>query len=347
MKYLVRSASLTGFPDMVELYGQRPLALLDAAGIPAAALQNPELYLPYPALAKLMTLAAQRCKAADFGARLGSRQGLEVVGALGTMLCLQARVGEALTLINRHVGFHARGVSINVRTDEQQIALEMHLAFSKQVKCAQLLALSMALLVRSVAQLHGTALRPTQLELSIPTPRDPRGWRSAYGCMPKFDAAVSRVIYPVRLLELPVRIADSLRERLNAQWRGQIRLSTQSLTLTQQVERAMVALLPTGDCNLESVAGLVELHPRVLQLRLQKESLSFGALLQSTRRQLACEHLARSDIDVTTLAMNLGFGDIAVFSRAFRSWTGVSPRTWRQQQLTSTAGKGSGTERFG
>lgn len=334
MNFLVRSGGLIGFSELVELYGQRPLALLDAAGIPTAALQNPELYLPYPSLAKLLTLSARRCKAPEFGARLGSRQGLEVVGALGTLLCLQARVGDALALISRNLGFHARGVSVEVVSDDRQIVLELRLAFSNQVDCTQLLALSVALLARCVAQLHGTALRPLQLDLAIPAPEDLRGWRTAYGCMPRFGAAVSRVVYPAKLPSLPVQIPDSLRHRLNAQWRGQGREHARTPTLTQQVERAIVALLPTGDCNLEGVARLVELQPRVLQLRLQKESLSFGTLLRAVRERLAREHLARSDIDLTSLAMNLGFGDLAVFSRAFKSWAGMAPSQWRRKHWT-------------
>lgn len=329
VKYLVRSGALNGFPELVDSYGQDPYALLDAAGIPAAALRDPELYVSYPALARLMNEAARRCRAPDFGARLGSRQGLEIVGALGTLLCLQREVGEALTLINRHIGFHARGISIDMQARDGEIALDMRLAFSAQVDCTQLLALSMALLVRSVAQLHGTALRPIHVALAIAQPADLRGWRSAYGCLPEFEAPLSGVRYPADVISLPVRIADSLRERLSAQWRGQNPQARVTVTLVQQVERAIVALLPTGDCSLERVARLVELAPRVLQLRLQREALSFGDLLRRTRERLAREHLAHSDTDLSSLAMNLGFGELAVFSRAFKAWTGLSPRAWR------------------
>lgn len=330
MKYLVRSGGLIGFAELVELHGHSPVDLLEDAGIPMAALQDPELYLPYPALARLMALAAERCRASDFGARLGSRQGLEVVGALGTLLCLQAQVGEALTLLNRHVGFHARGVSVEVFSDKRSVTVELRLAFGDQLDCTQLIALSVALLVRSIMQLHGTSLRPEKVELEVPKPADLRGWRSAFGCMPQFDSTTSRVQYPIELLSLPVRIPDSLRQRLNAQWRGGSQ-QNETVSLTKQVERAIVALLPTGDCNIERVAHLVELHPRNLQLRLQQEDMSYGQLLREVRENLAREHLARSDVDLTSLAMNLGFGELAVFSRAFKSWTGLSPRKWRQK----------------
>lgn len=334
MNYLVRSGALIGFPELVELYGHSPSDLLEEVGIPVAALRDSELYLSYPAVARLFSLAAERCKAPDFGARLGSRQGLEVVGALGTLLCLQAQVGEALTLINRHVGFHARGVSVEVLPDARSVTLELRLAFSHQMDCTQLLALSVALLARSISQLHGTSLRPEKVELAVPPPTDLRGWRNAYGCMPHFDSPVSRVQYPAALFSLPVRIPDSLRHRLSAQWRGG--RQPEEVELPRQVQRAVVALLPTGDCSIERVAHLMDLHPRSLQLRLRREGLGYGKILRDVREMLAREHLSRSDIDLTSLAMNLGFGELSAFSRAFKSWTGFSPRRWRQQRQVAS-----------
>ncbi len=333
MKYIVRCGALTGFSELVELYGKSPSDLLEEVKIPVAALKDPELYLPYPALARLITLAAVRCNAPDFGARLGSRQGLEVVGALGTLLCLQNKVGDALTLINRHVGFHARGASVEVLQELNTVSLELRISFSDQVDCDQLIALSMALLVRSVAQLHGTPLRPLKVDLAVSQPADLQGWRSAYGSMPKFHMPVSRVQYPLQILSLPIRIPEIFRQRLNAQWRGGWQ-NKMPVSLPQQVERAIVALLPTGDCSLSRVASLVELTPRILQLRLQQEDLSYGELLRKAREKLAFEHLTRSDIDLTSLAMNLGFGELAIFSRTFKSWTGLSPRNWRKRRLS-------------
>lgn len=330
MKYLVRSGSLSSFPELVEELGQKPLALLDEVDLPVRALQEPDLYIPYHKLAELLTLAAQRCRAPDFGVRLGSRQGLDVVGALGTWLCLQPRLSDALALIQKNVSFHARGVDISTNVDGEQISLVMSLAIARQTDCSQLLALSMALLARSLAQLHGTDLKPISVEFALPAPRDPRPWKRAFGTQPVFGTATTRLIYPASLPDLPVRIDTAVRERLSAQWRGDQKQAP--VRLDRQVERAIVALLPTGDCNLERVAHLVDLQPRTLQAQLQRDQLSFGILLRQAREKLAREHLANSDIDLTTLAMNLGFGELAVFSRAFKTWTGVSPRAWRSQE---------------
>src|SRR5271157_2803892 len=105
VKYLVRSGGLLGFSELVEELGQSLLALLDEVGLPPKALYDPDLYISYRKLADLLAVAAQRCRAPDFGVRLGGRQGLEVLGALGTWICLQPNVGDAVALVQRSLGF--------------------------------------------------------------------------------------------------------------------------------------------------------------------------------------------------------------------------------------------------
>lgn len=330
MQYLVRSGGLLGFPEFVEELGQSPLKLIEAVGLPVGALHDPDLYLPYPLLAELFTLAARRCREPDFGVRLGSRQGLEVAGALGSWMCLQDRVGDAMSLFQKNLGFHARGLRIDVDADRRHVVLEIRLAFSDETDCDQLLALATAVVARGTAQMHGTGLNPEEVALALPAPRDDRAWRSAFSRKPRFEAPLTRIVYPSALLQLPVRVEPAVRARLSTQWRGtwQQRLP---VGLRQQVERAIVALLPTGECDLERVAQIVNVHPRSLQRRLGRESSGFGQVLREMREKLAREHLAHGSIDLTSLAMNLGFGELAVFSRAFKSWTGLSPREWRRQ----------------
>ncbi|NGY03367.1 AraC family transcriptional regulator [Solimonas terrae] len=171
----------------------------------------------------------------------------------------------------------------------------------------------MALLARSIAQLHDDQLWPLRVEFALPAPRDTRSWQRTFGVRPVFGSAATRLVYPLAQLNLPVHISAEARERLGTQWRGDERQAP--IALERQVERAIVALLPTGDCSLARVASLVDLQPRTLQAQLQQQRLNFSLLLQQAREKLAREHLARSDIDLTTLAMNPGFGELA-FSAA-------------------------------
>ena len=327
MQYFVRSGGLLGFGEWVRENGGNPNTLMAEIGLSPAALYDSDLYIPYPTLARLMTLAAQRCGRADFGVQLGMRQGLEAVGALGSVMCLQANLGDALRLMQRNLEFHARGVLIEISRGERWLELTMDFAFAGDEDCEQLTGLSLALLCRCLQQLQTDARPPLALELKGGAPPS---YRALFGCEPVVGARRNSLIYPVELLAQPVSVAAELRGRLSHQW--QHHRQQPGRDLRQQLERAITALLPTGECNLAMVARIVGLHPRVLQQRLAEQGSSFSAVLENRRLHLAREHLAHSDIDVTTLALNLGYAELAVFSRAFKRWQGMSPRQWRRQQ---------------
>lgn len=336
MQYFVRSGALIGFPELVRRYDENPSELLRSVELSTAVLHDPDLYIPYLSLAKLLEAAAVACEAPDFGIQLGYRQGLEAVGALGSVLCLQPSVGDALVMLQKNLGFHARGVAIDVQAEGEHIDLSMRFAFADQIACDQLSALSMMLMARGIEQLHGQSEKPQQLWLAFADHRIQTLCERRFGCPVLLGQTENRLRYRIAGLAEPTAVAPELRARLSKHWRGDWQQSL-DVSLSQQVERAITALLPTGECNLPTVARIVQMHPRSLQMRLKQDQSSFGLLLQNTRLRLACQHLQNSDIDLTTLAMNLGFAELAVFSRSFKQWTGQSPRAWRKTAGTASS----------
>lgn len=330
MDYFVRSGGLTGFSELVRELGYSPGALLRQMGLGAAVLQNPDLYIPYSTLAELLSLAARECHCPDFGVRLGGRQGLHVVGALGSLMCLQSTLPDALTMMQRNLDFHARGVRVDVDTQGDTLETRLSFAFENQLDCSQLTALSLALLFRSISQLHQSPLRLTDVHLRIPRPASPEHYQDIFKAPIFFDVAENNLRYPIALLNTPVDPSPALRQALSNQWRGTVP-SSRSDSLPQHIEQVVTALLPTGECNLNMVAKVTEMNPRSLQLRLQAMGSGFTQIQQRVRLRLACHYLKNSDIDLTALALNLGFAELSVFSRAFKKWTGKSPRQWRNQ----------------
>jgi AraC-like DNA-binding protein len=330
MNYFVRSGSLLGFAELVRELGQDPARLLREVGLSQGVMQSPDLYMPYRSLADVLRLAARRCNTPDFGVRLGSRQGLEVIGALGSCLCLQTSVGEALQLLQKNMDFHAQGLNVAISTSASTFAIHFAFAFADQADCEQLSALTLAQFVRGIAQLHSADLPPLETRLRLRQPNNTAAFEHALRSPVQFAQAENGLTYPLGLLEQPVAVERDRRSYLTQQWRSGWQRSA-PVSLALQVERAIDALLPTGECNLTMVAKLVELHPRVLQQRLKAQGSSFAAALKTTRLKLAQYHLGNSTVDLTTLAMSLGFADLTAFSRAFKQWSGMSPRRWRQQ----------------
>ncbi len=245
----------------------------------------------------------------------------------------QPSVGDSFALVQKNLTFHARGVYFLQRSTAKQITIE--LAFSEALSAStnldQSIALTVSNLVLLLDQLAGHRFAPLAIELAISDPGNRQKHDFGFSCPVHFDRPVNRVRFVPELFTLPVAVTDELQQFLSLHWRAADASSPSlQIDLRDQVKRAVLALLPTGECNLQEVAELVELSPRMLQKRLQKQGLRFSQILSQARMDVAKQHLRYSDINLTELTLNLGFEDPAVFSRAFKLWTGSSPRHWRQ-----------------
>ncbi|WP_220636938.1 AraC family transcriptional regulator [Georgfuchsia toluolica] len=101
-------------------------------------------------------------------------------------------------------------------------------------------------------------------------------------------------------------------------------------SLTLQVRGALRAALPKNR-TLPDLARAMFVSPRTLHRHLEEEGTSFRTIRDGLRRELAIEWLTKSDIPLQQIATGLGFSDAAAFYRAFSTWTGEGPRSYRQR----------------
>jgi AraC-like DNA-binding protein len=97
----------------------------------------------------------------------------------------------------------------------------------------------------------------------------------------------------------------------------------------ERVRGALLETLPAGDSTITAVTHHLATSPRTLQRQLQLEGSSFQAVLADTREQLARHYLAHSAMITAEIAYLLAYEDTNSFYRAFRSWTGSTPDSFR------------------
>lgn len=84
--------------------------------------------------------------------------------------------------------------------------------------------------------------------------------------------------------------------------------------------------------TLEEVADALTMSARTLRRKLDQEGISFRAVVDEERRQIALQLLDGSDMKLDELAIHLGYTDTASFTRAFRRWMECSPGEYRKSQ---------------
>ena len=99
----------------------------------------------------------------------------------------------------------------------------------------------------------------------------------------------------------------------------------------REVERHVEPLLPSGTIRIESVARALGCSRQTLYRRLKAEGVTFAQLLDGLRHRLALRFVREQGLSVKEASWRLGFSEPAAFSRAFKRWTGTTPRAMRSR----------------
>jgi AraC-like DNA-binding protein len=87
--------------------------------------------------------------------------------------------------------------------------------------------------------------------------------------------------------------------------------------------------------SINKVAKEMAVSVRTLQKRLESEGVVFSDLYKEIRQRLAKKYL-RENYTVEQITYLLGFSEPSVFRKAFKKWSGVTPREYRESTLTMT-----------
>lgn len=100
-------------------------------------------------------------------------------------------------------------------------------------------------------------------------------------------------------------------------------------SLSTQLVRVLKNSIETGMATIEQCASQLHITPRTLLRKLKDEGTSFQQIKDIIRRDKAIYLLSEKSLPVYLVAEKVGYSDPAVFTRAFRKWTGDSPREYR------------------
>lgn len=97
-------------------------------------------------------------------------------------------------------------------------------------------------------------------------------------------------------------------------------------SIRARVESILIPILHRGEPNIDEVAKDMGFSHQTLYRKLKGEGVTFEKLLDELRYKLALHYLNGKKVSVSETAYLVGFSDSSAFSRAFKRWTGTSPR---------------------
>jgi AraC-like DNA-binding protein len=325
--------TLRGLPAVLEQFDVPSEPILRAAGLTRADLEDPERTASFTDLDRLIGTCVRRTKCTHFGLLMSRHVNLQTFGIAGRLALNAPSVGAALQDLAAYFVLHDSGGVPNVAIHDGTATFAYGIHAPGVRNSEQVYDLSVGAMVNIMRQLCGPRWRPDVLLLPRKRPPDLRPYREILAAPLRFDSVQAAVLFPAAWLSRPVANSDPLLHDVLAD-RATAALAGQDPLLHADVRRTIRLLLTGGDCSRTEVARRLGMRERTFGRRLQETGTTFQALLDEARLALAQQLLHDTRLPVARVASALGYHDPTVFTRAFRRWTGQTPRGFRASLAT-------------
>lgn len=321
---LTRASTIGPIADVIEASGGLVARVFRASELPQELIAQPNSLILLSDQLRLVENAAREIGDDAFAARLSTTGGIEGLGPYGQLLLSFDSLGAAITK-----GYPKYASLLQAATRMDLVVREGLARWSYQITAPiatgrqrnEILAIGYMLnILRHFAGPHWTPK-------AILVPGVLQGRRQIEDV---FASNVIRgeratVVFPADLLDLP---NPSLRP-----WRESHDEIPGDREFVGVVEHMIRLGLLENSPGIDQIAARLRLSRRTLQRRLAALGVTFERLAEGVVFAQARARLDAKQQPITDIALELGYSDPAHFSRAFRRWTGETPRDWRTRQL--------------
>jgi AraC-like DNA-binding protein len=322
--------ALAAVPEVLREHGVDPGAVLAAVGIDPARLQDPHSTVSFSAMGRLAAQCVAITGCLHFGLLVGAREGLQALGLVGFLAQHSPDVGTGLRNLVAHLRHYQRGAVTTLSSEGNAACLGFDIYMSQVEGQDQIYDGAIAVYTNILRALCGPAWRPTEVAFAHGRPVDVRPYKRFFGAPLRFDAGQTCIAFPAAWLTQPVPGAEPILYRILLRQVDALDAGA-GAGFAAALRGIVRALLVSRRCSVDEAAGLFGIHRRTLHRRLKREGVTFDALVENVRADLAQELLAARDTPLSEVATRLGYCDVSAFSRAFRRWFGTTPARWRSE----------------
>lgn len=324
-----RIGPIRQLPGLLADQGVDPAPVLRRAGVGPDLFDDPHGTIPYPQLGTLLHEAAQAARSPHFGMMVGATCGIENLGLPGTIAAQAPNLGQALQDIVEHVPDHYRASSVSVTVEADLAVFQFSLL--ADVPGAEFIREgSVAIMVRVIRDLCGANWAPDRVRLAHRRTGPASPYAAYFRAPVAFNTGENAVIFPAAMLAraFPGRQPGD-RHALKQEAR---RATTRHGALADRVRHQIAEGLPRARADEISVARALAMDRSTLRRHLAREGTTFRAISHEVHFAHARHLIRDTDLSLADIASLLGYAEPAVFTRAFRRWSGMSPSDWRKAE---------------
>jgi AraC-like DNA-binding protein len=300
---------------------------------------DPYERIPLARFVNFLEATAQALGDSSLGAKLGARSRTEDLGVIGVMFLASTNLQIALGQLRKF---------FPVLQSETRVELDAHCAMPEFVY--QILGptiwprrqdaeLTLSMTCSAIRSLLGECWSPVEVHFEHDRAQhDPRELDTAlleiFRAPVLFNQSANRLILDPHDLVRPLASrTDRMVPHLERHLKDLMRIRESVFdSCASQVSHIISERLGREDIEVHSIAAEMGLSSRTLQRRLAEEGTSLRDLVRRHRSHIVDRLLKDPKTKMTVIAHDVGYSDATTLSRAFKNWSGDTPRDHRVVQ---------------
>ncbi len=241
-------------------------------------------------------------------------------------------MGEALSVLGEYRNRINTNLMLRIERFDGLALLREVFTFDPPLFSRQSDDLAIAVLDRMCRTVVGSSWQPISISFRYePPPPSERGiYKRLFECPVEFGSEFDGIL-----------IDSNVFDRPNPQAQPALALHARNLvgamvdpgerTMVEEVEQAILILMPAGRATIEAVAGTLGINVRTLQRRLVEEGTNFSKLLNRVRVREMTRHFELRRHSLTDIAHMLGYASLGAFSRWYSDSFHETPTEGRKR----------------
>lgn len=323
---LIRLNLAQAFLDAAVAVGANTDQVLAPYGLNGQAFDNPDMFLPAPTMYDVVEALSESTGDPFIGVHLGTQLDPFQWAPLARAAVLAQSVGDLLLRFSIDAQKDANSVVFQLETRGQRASFSESRLSDGGRKPRHNDGFGAAYVLSILRSATGTAWDGKQVLVSVCDPAvfpsDYLGVHLAHSNTEGFSVA-----FPCEWLLLPPHL-KSQPEKIQLHFSD----SEAARTPLDALHHVLLANLHDPKLNAERVASLCGVSKRTLARRLSQMGSSLKAEIDKLRQQQATTELLSGNRSVASIGASVGYPDSTVFIRAFRRWTGTTPKRYRDSQ---------------
>jgi len=270
--------------------------------------------LPEDRIWQLFECAAHKYGCPELGIYAGEKLEIQDLGTLGNQLQDSLTLFQCLNRYNNTVSRYSSHASFWLERHGDVYRFCRHgidLISSGRDYVEQF---TIQLMIRIVRLAAGSKWQPCRIRIQANSDE-------CFRADPNFDCVEIQTASAVTSIQIPLILG------------AQTIPSPCESPLYHQINKLLVEHPDHYRMHIDHAAKSMGIGRRTLQRYLAHEGMDWRGLVEDFRFREAIHLMTETDIKLIDLAHCVGYTDQANFGRAFRKWTGMSPRTYREIRL--------------